>query len=185
MSLDYKTRALQNLAEFAAFCDILKHERCDSYLEIGSRHGGSLWLAGQALQSPAKIVSVELPDSHNLLSLDACLRNLRAMGHRARLVLGDSTDPAVIDNVRGQGLFDAVLIDANHTMPFVKSDWEHYGPLARKLVAFHDISWKGPRPGKLPVDVPALWQLLKPLYRHIEITHEQRDNGIGVLFKQC
>ena len=44
----YKTAALQNADEIAQFIDLLKRENVKSYLEIGSKHGGSLWRVGWA-----------------------------------------------------------------------------------------------------------------------------------------
>jgi hypothetical protein len=70
-------------------------------------------------------------------------------------------------------------------MEYVSRDFENYGGLAR-IVAFHDISWWRPDPwikdhGKM--DVPDFWNGIKNKYRHREIKLEQRNNGIGILWR--
>jgi predicted O-methyltransferase YrrM len=186
----YENAALQNKIEFARFCELLKDNDVRSYLEIGSKHGGSLWMAAHAMPPGSLVVSVDLPHGDTSFKesqphLEACVRHLSEEGYKALLFLGDSTDQRIIDSVKALGPFDAVFIDANHTLPYVTKDWENYGQMATKLVAFHDVGWK-PRPEvskKMPIEVPMLWNKLKQQYRHQEICLEPRDNGIGVLWR--
>jgi len=49
---------LQNHEELAQFIALLKKENVRSYLEIGSKFGGSLWRIGCALQVKSRLVSV-------------------------------------------------------------------------------------------------------------------------------
>lgn len=183
-------RILQNDEEFAWFTDLLKREGVRSYLEIGSKFGGSLWrVARAALPAGSRLVSVDLPQGDGSFKetqphLEACVKELIAHGYDAMLVLGDSTDAKIARRIKALGPFDAVFIDGGHTLRCVRSDWRKYGPLGR-IVAFHDIGWK-PRPApskKDPIEVPEFWDSIKGKYRHEEIRLEQRDNGIGVLWR--
>jgi len=186
----YERRALQDPIEMAAFVNLLKREKIASYLEVGSKFGGSLWQVAQILPKGAKVASIDLPHGdlsfkETLPSLQECVKRLRKeKGFDAHLFVGDSTDPEIIDKVRELGSFDACLIDANHTEPFVRSDWLHYGPLA-KIVAFHDIGWvsDGRVTKKYPIHVPLVWSELKQQFRHVEIKKCPRDNGFGVLWR--
>lgn len=187
--LKCETAVLQDPIEFGQFVMLLKSEHVRSYLEIGSKHGGSLWRVAQALPKGSKIVSVDLPHGDTSFKesqphLEACVDKLVELGYMATLFLGDSTDPRIVDLVGGFAPFDAVFIDANHTEPFVRKDWHNYGPMAR-IVAFHDIGWRArPEPSKkMPIDVPKVWNEIKKDYRHVEIRMCPRDNGIGVLWR--
>jgi cephalosporin hydroxylase len=179
-------KTLQNEAEHARFVEILREQHVRSYLEIGSKFGGSLWKAAKAMPVGSRIVSVDMPSGTKVwpeskASLEACIKRLRDDGYDASVIWGDSTDPNIIDRVGVLGPFDCVFLDGNHTLPFVKKDWANYGPMGR-LVAFHDIGWVQ-RAGKFPIDVPEFWNSIKDQYRHEEIKLEARDNGIGVLWR--
>lgn len=187
--LKCETAVLQDPMEIAKFIELLKEEGVKSYLEIGSKHGGSLWRVARALPVGSKIVAVDLP--HGDLSfkesqphLEACVDKLVELGYMATLFLGDSTSPRIIDLVSQFAPFDAVFIDANHTEAFVRQDWANYGPLGR-IVAFHDIGWQArPQPSKkMPIEVPIVWNEIKQDYRYKEIRLCPRDNGIGVLWR--
>jgi len=188
---DYLTAINQDETEISAFVDLLAREGVKSYLEIGSKFGGSLWRVANALPKGSVIVAVDLPDSaggHSAsrVSLAACVEALRAEGYQAHLIWGDSTDPQLIEHVRALGPFDAALIDANHTLEYVTQDFANYGPMAR-VVAFHDIAWrrKDSWVGKR-IDVPVFWAAAKAAAaRHEEIVYcpTGKNNGIGVLWR--
>lgn len=187
--LKCETAVLQDAMEHAKFVELLKEEGVKSYLEIGSKHGGSLWRVARALPVGSKIVAVDLPHGDQSFKesqphLEACVDRLVELGYMATLFLGDSTSQRLVDLVANFAPFDAVFIDANHTEPYVRKDWENYGPMAR-IVAFHDIAWQArPMPSKkMPIDVPKVWNEIKKDYRHKEFRLCPRDNGIGVLWR--
>jgi len=186
MSALYETNAMQVDGEIRWFIDILKRENVGSYLEIGSKYGGSLWRIANALPKGSRIVSVDMPwgNRATIPHLQACITELKRLGYDAHLLLGDSTAAEIIAQVKGLGPFDACLIDANHLLPYVTKDWQNYGPMAR-LVAFHDIAWQmhPGRKSKTPIEVPQFWNSIKGGYRYQEIKLEPRDNGIGVLWR--
>lgn len=184
----YESAMLQDPVEIAEFCRLVETEKVASYLEIGSKFGGSLWRVVNAMTPGSRAVAVDLPHGdtsfkETLPPLEECCGHLRKRGYHVRLIIGDSTDPKVVDQVKALGPFDLVFIDANHTEPFVRKDWANYGPLG-KIVAFHDIAWV-PRPSKkLPIEVPQVWRELRQGYRWREIRQPNTvDNGIGVLWR--
>jgi predicted O-methyltransferase YrrM len=184
-----ETAILQRESELHAFMGILAKEHCRSYLEIGSKFGGSLWRIANSLPKGARVVSVDLPHGDKSFKesqqhLEECVAALEKRGYDAHLILGDSTDGQIIEQVYSLGPFDAAFIDANHTEPFVRADFANYSQVA-KLIAFHDISFfraQGMPPGKKPIEVPRVWNEIKNGRRYTEIKHDKQDNGIGVLW---
>jgi hypothetical protein len=177
----------QNENEFRLFLALLRAEKVHSYLEIGSRYGGSLWRLAPILPDGARMIAVDFPDSmggrsDSKESLCACVAELRACGYDAGAIFGDSTDPVIVEMVRMHGPYDAVFIDANHSLEFVTADWNNYRAMAR-IVAFHDIGWKRKDEwcGKR-IEVPILWDQIKQDYPYVEIKFERKNNGIGVIW---
>jgi predicted O-methyltransferase YrrM len=187
---EYKTNIAQDGGEIDAFVSLLQREGVRSYLEIGSKFGGSLWRVANSLPPGSRIVSVDLPNGtkawrESSESLSACIAALGAMGHDARVIWGSSFDPKIIEQVKALGPFEAILIDADHRLAGVTADWNNYGSMGR-IIAFHDISWKrGPDFDKTPINVPEFWDGIKGGYRHEEIRlcPTGKNNGIGVLWR--
>jgi predicted O-methyltransferase YrrM len=189
MPLKCETNLLQDLGEFTDFLKLISEQKVRSYLEIGSKHGGSFWRISTSLPKGSRVVSVDLPHGDKSFkdsepNLRQCVSELHRRGYDAHLFLTDSTDAATIESVRKLGPFDLVFLDGNHSDPFLQNDWHHYGSLAR-LVAFHDISWPPtkPPPKGMPCDVQAFWKSLKLDYKHIEFRRRHDECGIGVLWR--
>ena len=190
-----ETYMLQDRSEILELATLLRNEGVKSYLEIGCKFGGSLWTIANKLPQGSTIVALDLPQGDKSFKdtephLRECVEALRKRGYHASLIIGDSTDPDVVEDVYKLGPFDACFIDANHTREYVKKDWANYGKIC-KLVAFHDINFH--RPGglpahKKPIEVREVWDEIKKDYRHKEIIRSGlnkdggRDNGIGVLW---
>src|SRR4051812_12317198 len=137
----WKYKAQQNENELREFVNILRASNVASYLEIGCKWGGTLYRVAQILPPGSRIVAVDKPTQHSSTesSLQECVKDLKQQGFDIILIIGDSTDNFVIEQVKALGPYDACLIDANHTLPFVEKDWANYGSLSN-VVAFHDIS---------------------------------------------
>lgn len=191
MTGHYMVKPQQHLEELAEFVAFLKSEQITSYLEIGSKFGGCLWAVVQGAMPPkARVVAVDLPNSHwgrseSLSSLNDCFAHLKRQGHDAHLFIGDSTDEAIVRKVKALAPFDAIFIDANHTEPYVRKDFNNYGRLS-KIVCFHDIGWNNPTPpGRMAIEVPKVWRQLKELHKDdatfAEIKRDNGHNGIGIL----
>jgi hypothetical protein len=194
----YITDMAQDEGEIAAFCDLLASEGVTSYLEIGSKFGGSLWRAANALPKGSRIVAVDLPAGTKAWpasrkSLAACVEKLKEIGYDAHLIWGNSNDPAVIEQVRALGPYDACLIDADHRWDQsnpapngVAADWVNYGPMSR-MVAFHDLAWvRAPDWVGTRINVPEFWASIKGGFdrtQEIILCPTGKNNGIGVLWR--
>jgi predicted O-methyltransferase YrrM len=184
------TEILQDESEIAALADLVRTEGVRSYLEIGSKFGGSLQRVAQAMPVGSRVVSVDLPKGTKAwMQSEPSLRNviteLNKDGYDAHLIWGNSQDAKVIEQCRKLGPYDCILIDADHRLPGVTADWDNYGSMGH-MIAFHDIAWHradtwvGTR-----IDVPEFWAQLKPHYRHKEfiMCPTGKNNGIGVLWR--
>jgi len=185
----YERYLLQNLGEWEDFMKLARNEGVRSYLEVGCKHGGSFWRMSTNLPKGSRVVAVDLPHGdhsfkNTLPNLTECVDRLKGKGYDAHMIIGDSTSEEVIEKVRALGPFDLAFIDGNHTYPFVKKDWENYGPMSKRI-AFHDISFYregGQHPDKMPIDAPRFWKEIKDDYRNVEFRREKTDNGIGVIW---
>jgi len=186
----YETEVAQDVTELAMLIALFKREAVKSYLEVGSRYGGSLWKIARSLPAGSRIVAVDMPGGFGGRSdgrevLDACVQELVRLGYDASVIWGSSTDPDVIAKVAPLAPFDAVFIDADHTLAAATSDWNNYGEMAR-IVAFHDIAWSRDARWKgTLIEVPQLWKKLKSRHKHEEyrVHPSGKDNGIGVLWR--
>lgn len=184
------TEMLQVEEEIAAFAELVQSEGALSYLEIGSKFGGSLSRVAALMPSGSRIVSVDLPKGtkswpQSEASLKRVMEDLRNNGYDTHQFWGNSTDPKIIERVRKLGPFDCVFIDGDHRTPGLTEDWLNYGPMGH-MVAFHDISWKrAPDWVGTQINVPEFWDALKVDYRHREFRFcpTGKNNGIGVLWK--
>ncbi len=187
---NYLNKPQQHLAEIAAFVAFLKEQKIKSFLEVGSKFGGALWLITRIMPRGSRVVSVDMPNSHwgrsdTEQSLQACFAHLKREGFDAHLFLGDSTSSEIVSKVDKLAPFDAVFIDANHTEPFVRKDFASYGRMT-KIFCFHDIGWNNPTPpGRMAIEVPKVWRELKETYRDAatfrEILIDKNHNGIGIM----
>lgn len=184
-------QAAQDEREISAFCDLLAGEGVRSYLEVGSKFGGSLWRVANSLPKGSRIVSVDLPGGtrawkESEASLKACTAELVRLGYDAQVIWGNSTARDIVERVRALGPFDACLLDGDHRLAGVTADWTTYGPMCRR-VAFHDIAWhRAPDWVGVRIDVPQLWGNLRRRHRHTELCFDEsgKNNGIGVLWRE-
>jgi len=171
-------RCGQDKTELAQFIELLKRENVCSYLEIGSGVGGALWQIASSLPQGSRIVSLDITEGAL-----PCLSELSGLGYETHAIIGDSMELWSMFKARAWAPYDLCFIDANHTEPYVRSDFENYGALAR-MVAFHDIGWiDHPTIKKAPIDVPKVWNEIKAKYPHQEIRLRSRNNGIGIIWR--
>jgi cephalosporin hydroxylase len=168
---------------------IVVAEGARSYLEIGLLAGLTFRYLGGLLPQGSRIVGVDLIDRDHLAKRTEFLRiaerALSDRGYDVHILLGDSMDPRIVEQVRALGPYDCVLIDGDHTMRYARADWKNYGSMSR-IVAFHDIDADN-HPTRTPtnrltVEVQKLWRGLKTQYRHVEYIGKRPGAGIGVLW---
>lgn len=186
------SQPLQDETELRLFVDLARAQKVRSYLEVGAKFGGTLKRIAQVMPSGSRAVVVDLPNGTRLWresrpALEEAVNAAKGLGHDTHLIWGDSTDANVIEQVSKLAPFDLILIDANHTLPYVTKDWENYGPMGR-MVAFHDIAWRRlPGFDGVPIHVPQFWNSIKEsyVYREIKCCPTGKNNGIGVLWRDA
>lgn len=183
-------KPLQIDEELSGLLDLLVANRVWSYLEVGTRYGGTFEQVMSVLPSSAKGVALDFPggsfgDSGSAPILLAALDRLRRSGRDVDYVLGPSTAPEVVRRVAAHAPYDAILIDADHAYAAVKRDFELYAPMG-KMIIVHDIAAPPGHTSKLglPVEVPKFWAEIKTQYRHHEIVAPGSDMGIGVIWRE-
>lgn len=112
----------QNADELAWFCAWCRALGVKTWLEIGTSRGGLMGFVERELGVGAVGVNLFAPDQPV----------------RGRAMVGDSHTEAVRAEIAKLGPFDAVFIDGDHSGPGVAQDAAWYGPLATKILAFHD-----------------------------------------------
>jgi hypothetical protein len=113
-------------------------EGCESYLEIGTAEGNSLFVLAHALKQNAKITYVDFGEKHTTPNRDKVITDLTQNGYYITSVHGNSHDPEVI--MKANGRYDVVLIDAGHKFDDAYQDANNYGKMATKFIIFHDVN---------------------------------------------
>lgn len=181
---------LQDEREIAALADLFRREGVRSYLEIGSKFGGSLRRIAEVMPIGSRIVAVDMPNgtkawSQSSAALQDLIIDLGKKGYEASVMFADSQDLMTVKKASWHAPYDAILIDADHRLPGVTKDWNNYSSMGR-MIAFHDIAWRrAPDWVGTRIDVPEFWNSIKGDYRHEEFKFcpTGKNNGIGVLWK--
>jgi hypothetical protein len=186
--LDYITpapRSRQVASEFDSWLALMRDLDIRSYLEVGAYRGGTFYRVMKSL--PAGSFGVTVDDDRRSKSrgakppLASVKNRLTRIGYNIEMVVGDSHDPLTVEAARRLGPFDAVLIDADHSYHAAKRDWENYGPMARRMVAFHDIAEDHVTRKGHPVEVARLWREIKEKGDPREFIASGSKMGIGAL----
>ena len=184
---DY-AKSLQNTAELRGMIGTLLRLGTSSYLEIGTRYGGTFETVMMSLPLSTRGVAIDFPgggfgDSESAPILLSTLARLRAHGRCVDCILGPSASPEVVARAAQAGPYDVVFIDADHAYDAVKRDFELYAPMARRAVILHDIAAPDGHTSKrgLPVEVPRFWREIREQYEHEEIVAPGVEDELGVM----
>jgi predicted O-methyltransferase YrrM len=162
-------------------------------LEIGTCHGGSLYLWCQVADPNATLISLDLPGGKfgggyhdKRTKLYQCFS---APGQKLHLLRDDSHRQESLLKVQkilnGQKV-DFLFIDGDHCYEGVKRDYEQYSALVRTggIIAFHDI-FVSPGALDLGMEVWRFWEELKKKDRSacefLNTSSNDRSIGIGLL----
>jgi cephalosporin hydroxylase len=187
-SLPFTTRSgarpVQDAAELWNYLALIRAHQVKRYLEIGCRHGDTLFEVLSRIGPGAVATALDLPSSAaNEAVLRQCVDELRADGASVELLIGSSHDPVLVKAAQRAGPYDLVLIDGDHRYAAVKADWKNYGHLA-PIVAIHDI---GAPLGHLsaghPVGVGQFWNEIKGSFRHQEFITPGSNMGFGIIYR--
>jgi predicted O-methyltransferase YrrM len=159
-------------------------------VEIGTCHGGTLYLWCQAAHPEATLVSIDLPGGefgggyrecrapfyHQFKQPGQTLHLLRMNSHSADTA-------AKVRRLLDGTPVDFLFIDGDHTYAGVKQDFELYSAMVRSrgLIALHDIA---PRSSQPEIEVWRFWQELKskqPVREALDHTPNGRTIGIGMV----
>ena len=184
-------RPMQSQAEIGELYRAVMERRPRVVVEIGTCHGGTLYLWCQASSPEATLVSIDLPEGEFGGSYRACragfYRDFASPGQTVHLLRADSHSPKTVELVAatlGHAPIDFLFIDGDHTYDGVKRDFELYLPLVAKggMVALHDIH---PRPEEPRIEVWRFWEELRARYPEatewIDDSPQGRPIGIGLI----
>lgn len=141
---EMRTRMLQHPNEARnAYAELAKIQP-KRFLEIGCRHGGSLYTYAGACAPGAHLIAVELAEDRlPRIRLKRVLARLESEGYKTSWVRGKSQDEGAYEAVKASldGPLDALHIDGDHAYDMAKKDYELYGALVRPggIICFHDV----------------------------------------------
>lgn len=110
--------------------EVIYRVKPDVIVETGVAHGGSLVFYASLFEAMGKgrVIGIDIEiRPHNRAALES-----HEMFGRIELVEGSSTDPRIVEQVRGRiapGETVLVLLDSNHTKAHVAAELEAYAPL--------------------------------------------------------
>lgn len=123
---------VQDRTELEHIFNLMLGCECESYLEVGTAEGNSLYVLGHATK---RADYVDLGEQHTTPARSQITALLDSYGQE---FLGDSTALSTYRNVLGK-TYDCVMIDGGHDFATVLSDAILYAPIATKYIFFHDI----------------------------------------------
>lgn len=118
---------------------------CESYLEVGTAEGNSLYVLAHALNKYPSITTVDFGEPHTKAAKDEIIKLLFDQGIGVKEIAGNSHNAIAIngavsaDSTGDIEKFNVVLIDAGHAYEDVIADAVVYGWLATKYIFFHDV----------------------------------------------
>ncbi len=118
----------QNPMDVWIIQEIFQEVRPDIMIECGAFHGGSAALWATILEEinpEAKVLSIDIEDRMQ------AARELPIVQRRVQFIVGSSTAPEVVAEVRrqAQGKKVVVLLDSDHRQPHVLEELKQYAPL--------------------------------------------------------
>lgn len=183
-------RAMQSRSEIRALYREVLSRQPRVVVEIGTCHGGTLYLWCQAAHPEATVISIDLPEGEFGGGYQACRAALyqafagpQQKLHLLRANSSSAETQAQVGQLLGERPIDFLFIDGDHTYAGVRRDFEVYSRRVAEggLIAFHDIV---PRPDDPKIEVWRFWNELKLQHatqEWLDTTGTDRRIGIGAL----
>jgi predicted O-methyltransferase YrrM len=133
----------QDLEELIQFYQYLP-DKVERVLEIGTQHGGWLFMLASVIQPPARFCAVDVTYCSEF---GITRGELEAAGFEVEFMPGDAA--LARDQVArwlGGEQLDVLHLDARHTLSGVQREWGLYSQMVRPggIVAIHDVEPTGP-----------------------------------------
>jgi predicted O-methyltransferase YrrM len=183
-------KPMQSRDEITRFFSHIMELRPQCVVEIGTCHGGTLYMWCQAATPDALIVSIDLPEGEygggyppERIPL---YESFAQPGQRLKLLRGDSHTRETLEQletVLGGQKVDFLFIDGDHRYEGVRADFDSYSRLVRPggIIALHDIL---ERPAQPDLEVHRFWSELRQQYSTVEFIErapDQRKIGLGLV----
>ena len=192
-------------SELEELLQYLRDYKFNSFLEIGTFLGGTLFVWPYICSDNATIVTVDLPysvskhrgvSSNGYPSFRKMLFKKFKRANQCIIPLQENSHSEVtrdkVKNIFNGQVIDALLIDGDHSAEGAAQDFELYAPLVRKggIILIHDISYKTT---SIKGGGALLWQKVKEgrffgpsalrmTFSNIrEICHRPGSYGFGIL----
>lgn len=185
-------KPMQSRDEITRFFSHILELRPKCVVEIGTCHGGTLYLWCQAAAPDALIVSIDLPEGEfgggyppERIPL---YQSFAKPGQRLNLIRGDSHKKETLQELEsslGGQKVDFLFIDGDHRYEGVRADFEAYSRLVRPggIIALHDIV---ERPAQPDLEVHRFWSELRQKYSTLEFIERAPDlRKIGLGLVRC
>jgi len=169
----------------------IREKVINSYLEIGTWNGGTLFLISQSIKENATLISVDLPNGpfgggYLWIRIPLFL-SFKKKKQKIYLIRENSHNLATYDKVQnilcGKKV-DLLFIDGDHSYNGVKQDFFMYSKFVKRdgLIIFHDIA----KTTNIESNVTQFWNEIKKNYSYEEIIQNKNQNwaGIGILTKK-
>lgn len=150
-------------------------EGCQTYLEIGTAGGDSMYCLSHALKNRPSITFVDYGEEKIAKKRDEVINIIKTRGVNVRPVYGCSHLHSTIKEAAYFSPYDCVLIDAGHSYADVIADATAYGGMAKKYIFFHDILMK---------EVRAAFDWYVETHGYKNVSHifcEGSEYGFGVI----
>jgi predicted O-methyltransferase YrrM len=174
-------------SEIIGLTKLVGQRQPKTIVEIGTAHGGTLFLWCRLAHPDATIISLDLPGGIHGGGYpywkSFIYRRFPSASQKLHLLRGDSHKPEMLAQLKSllpeDGKVDFLFIDGDHTYEGVKSDFEMYSGLVRPggLIAFHDIC---KHPEHLNSHVDRYWQEVKSKHHASEFIENPDQGGFGI-----
>lgn len=181
----YLHGASQKPSELAPLLRLLRQRQPRIVVEIGTKHGGTLYALCQVAHERAVVVSIDLPggdfgggyEEHEIPGMRSFARGHQALHFLRSDSHDDATRQQLLQILDGR-MVEFLLIDGDHSYNGVKTDYEMYAALTAEdaLIAFHDVL---PHPQVPECQVDRFWNEIKSDHVHHEFLDREIDDGWG------